>query len=78
MKLSEWLKPPLTQAALAADLGVSQSLVSHWVTGRRQIEAEYVLPLCRATSWHVRPHDVRPDLYPSPLDGLPRETATVT
>lgn len=74
MKLSEWLRPPLTQAQIATELRVSQGLVSHWVTGRRPVTPELVLSLAALTGFRVRPHDLRPDLYPSPLDGLPDRT----
>jgi transcriptional regulator with XRE-family HTH domain len=73
VKLTSWLRPPHTQDAVAKALGVSQGLVSHWLTGRRPVSAEHVLPLSAYTGFEVRPHDLRPDLYPFPSDGVPRE-----
>lgn len=33
--------------------------------------AEAVLAICAAVGWQVTPHELRPDIYPSPADGLP-------
>lgn len=43
----------------------------HGVPGNR------VLELCRAVSWQVTPHQLRPDIYPHPLDGLPKHKRSV-
>lgn len=37
--------------------------------------AEYVLAISAATEWELRPHDLRPDLYPNPTDALPSEAS---
>lgn len=34
--------------------------------------AEYVLPICDTVGWRITPHELRPDLYPHPSDGLPK------
>ncbi len=34
--------------------------------------AEYVLPICDAIGWKITPHELRPDLYPHPSDGMPK------
>lgn len=54
---------------------VSQGMASHWVTGRKAVTAERVLAIANASGWRLRPHDLRPDLYPNPDDGLPHERA---
>lgn len=33
--------------------------------------AEAVIPISAAVDWQVTPHELRPDIYPSPADGLP-------
>jgi DNA-binding transcriptional regulator YdaS (Cro superfamily) len=37
------------------------------------VPAERVLELCRFTEFQVTPHQLRPDIYPHPDDGLPSE-----
>lgn len=63
MKLDQYLKTT-SQDAFAQALGVSQGLVSHWVTGRARIPAERVLTIEAATGGQVTRHELRPDLYP--------------
>ena len=60
------------QQALAKALKLSQGMISHWITGRRQVGAEWVLPICEFSDWLVTPHEIRPDLYPNPTDALPK------
>jgi len=55
-------------SALGAQIGVSKMAVSLW--RRNGIPAERVLPVFEATG--VTPHELRPDLYPNPTDGLPK------
>lgn len=62
-----------TQLAFARQLGVSQGLVSHWITERKQVAPEWVLRICEVSDWQVTPHEVRPDIYPNPSDGLPAQ-----
>jgi DNA-binding transcriptional regulator YdaS (Cro superfamily) len=50
------------QAALARRLGVSQQLLSGWVTGAKRIRAERVLKIEKETG--IPRHELRPDLYP--------------
>lgn len=35
-----------------------------------------VLQLCELSGWRVKPHEVAPDVYPHPDDGVPREART--
>jgi len=63
MKLEQYLKNT-SQDAFAQAIGVSQGLVSHWVTGRTRIPAERVLTIEAATDGKVTRHELRPDLYP--------------
>lgn len=57
---------------LAEMLGISAMAISHW---KRRYEglipSSHVLPIYQATG--VTPHELRPDLYPNPTDGLPRQ-----
>lgn len=54
-------------SALAEVLGVTKGAVSQW----RQAPANRVVDISRATRWRVTPHELRPDLYPNPNDGIP-------
>lgn len=75
MQLREYLESTgQSQAAFGRKVGVSQAAVAQWVAGGG-IEPERVLGLAAATDWKVTPHEWRPDLYPHPEDGMPRERA---
>lgn len=50
-------------AAVARELGVTKSLVSHWAKGRIRVKAERVIPLEQIIG--VPRHVIRPDLYPA-------------
>ena len=58
-------------AKLAGHIGVVPMTISHW--RRRGVPANRVLELAEATNWEVTPHEIAPDLYPHPEDGLPLE-----
>lgn len=59
------------QAHLATLLGKRQSVVWSWLNRDQKMSAEYVIKTCEALCWKVSPHEIRPDLYPHPDDGLP-------
>lgn len=63
-----------TQSALADAVGVKQPNVWNWIhrDGGR-VPPEKVLAVSRAVKWVITPHQLRPDLYPNPSDGLPCE-----
>ena len=65
----------MTQGALAEKLGVSQGLVSHWITGRKDIQPEEALAIAKMSGYRVRPHDLRPDIWPNASDAVPRAAA---
>ncbi|HCM9647138.1 TPA: helix-turn-helix domain-containing protein [Enterobacter bugandensis] len=56
-------------SGLGALIGVSKMAVSLW--RRKGIPAERVLSIYGVTG--VTPHELRPDLYPNPTDGLPKK-----
>ncbi|EHF4969662.1 TPA: helix-turn-helix domain-containing protein [Enterobacter hormaechei subsp. xiangfangensis] len=61
-----------TATRLAEMLEVSAMTISHW-RNRYQgmVPADRVLPIYVLTG--VTPHELRPDLYPNPTDGLPKQ-----
>ncbi|MBK8916414.1 MAG: helix-turn-helix domain-containing protein [Phycisphaerales bacterium] len=59
------------QTALAAGLEppARPQAIQQW----RRIPADRVIQVARLTRYELTPHDLRPDLYPHPDDGLPVE-----
>ena len=53
--------------ALSFALGLSRGAVSNW----DKVPDGHVLNVSRLTGWRHTPHQLRPDLYPHPQDGLP-------
>jgi DNA-binding transcriptional regulator YdaS (Cro superfamily) len=60
-----------SQSALAASLDppLRPQAVQQW----DKVPPERVIGVARATQFVVTPHELRPDLYPNPTDGLPAE-----
>ncbi|QNK30678.1 helix-turn-helix domain-containing protein [Serratia sp. JUb9] len=57
---------------LANQLGISSMTISHWKNRYSGIvPADRVFPIFHVTG--VTPHELRPDLYPNPTDGLPQK-----
>ena len=74
-KLAQYLREAqISQRAFGERLNpkVTQSAVTQWIQGV-PIKPERVLEAAAATEWIVTPHDWRPDIYPHPDDGMPRE-----
>jgi DNA-binding transcriptional regulator YdaS (Cro superfamily) len=57
-----WLRPRGRTVLLAHRLDVSESVVSMWGSGIRQIPAERCLEIERATIGHVQCETMRPDI----------------
>ncbi|EBU6994991.1 helix-turn-helix domain-containing protein [Salmonella enterica subsp. enterica serovar Bredeney] len=64
------LRSFVSQRAIAKALGISPQAVNQWLS-KSVIPPRYVLTICEMTGWKIVPHDVRPELYPSPEDGVP-------
>ena len=68
-----------SQSELARRLGKNSQTVSVWF--RTQVASTEVLNACRVlkvsevVDFKVTPHELRPDLYPNPTDGLPQKEA---
>lgn len=56
-------------SALGLAVGVTKMAVSLW--RRNGVPAERVIQVFKVTN--VTPHELRPDLYPNPTDGLPQQ-----
>lgn len=61
-------------SALARGLGVSPMTISLWRTrSSGVVPVDRVMAIFDLTG--VTPHELRPDIYPNPTDGLPRQEA---
>lgn len=60
-----------SQAELGRRIGLPQQVISRWVNGKQQVPAERIIPLCRLLDWEITPHELRPDLHPTPISGIP-------
>ncbi|NWC66035.1 YdaS family helix-turn-helix protein [Cedecea sp. P7760] len=57
---------------LAIAIGVSGMAISQWKKKNNGVvPGSRVLQVFRATG--ITPHELRPDLYPNPTDGLPQQ-----
>ena len=57
----------MTQAQFGSLVGVSQALVSLWLSGKKQIDVEYAISIEAKTRKQVRRHELRPDIWPAPV-----------
>ncbi|ELO0595197.1 helix-turn-helix domain-containing protein [Salmonella enterica] len=60
----------ITQRAIAQNLGVTPQAVNLWFN-KAGIPPRFILPVCELVGWKITPHELSPDLYPHPADGLP-------
>ncbi|EKN4197670.1 transcriptional regulator [Yersinia ruckeri] len=44
--------------------------VANWIINN-QVPADRVIQLCAMGQWKITPHQLRPDIYPNPRDGMP-------
>ncbi|EBX1067413.1 hypothetical protein DQ010_25370 [Salmonella enterica subsp. enterica serovar Oranienburg] len=61
----------MSQSEIAKKLGVKSQAVSGWFNFTGVIPADRAIPLSRILGWKITPHEIRPDIYPNPSDGLP-------
>lgn len=72
MKIQRIAKEVGGVVALSRILGLSRGAVSQWDV----VPVDRVLDVCRAVAWQVTPHQLRPDIYPNPTDGIPPNVTT--
>lgn len=56
-------------SAVGKLFGITGQAVSGWCING--IPADRVIPISDSTNWQVTPHELRPDIYRHPDDGLP-------
>lgn len=69
----ELIKKAGGPVAVGRLFGIAGQAVSGWY--QNGVPADRVLTVCAATDWQVTPHELRPDIYPNPTDGLPPDDA---
>ncbi|HHQ2408020.1 TPA: transcriptional regulator [Klebsiella pneumoniae] len=70
--LEKAIKKAGTASNLATLLGIKPMSVSRWKNRYKGVVPhDRVLPIFNITG--VTPHELRPDLYPNPTDGLPQD-----
>ncbi|EKL9633325.1 helix-turn-helix domain-containing protein [Salmonella enterica] len=73
--LEKAIKKAGNASNLAALLGIKPMSVSRWKTRYNgAVPPSRVLPIFKITG--ITPHELRPDLYPNPTDGLPSQEAS--
>lgn len=58
-----------SQSELARRLGITLQRLSNWRS--RGIPFDQVIRVAQAVDFQVTPHQLNPDLYPNPTDGVP-------
>ncbi|MEQ4511794.1 MAG: helix-turn-helix domain-containing protein [Dickeya sp.] len=77
MDLLSYLKrSQVRQQDFAETVGKSQGLVSRIATGKSKLRDDQVIKWAAATGFIVTPHDLRPDMYPKPSDGVPEQASS--
>lgn len=64
-----------TQARLARKIDIKPQALHQWMRSG-VVPPHRVIDVARAVDFGVTPHQLRPDLYPHPEDGLPDEMRT--
>lgn len=62
-----------SQAELGRRLNRRAQTVNGWF--KKKVPGELVVRVSKALNWQITPHELRPDLYPNPTDGLPQKEA---
>ncbi|HGJ5879642.1 MAG TPA: transcriptional regulator [Arsenophonus nasoniae] len=60
-----------TQSELGRKLGKRPQTISVWF--RNRVPAECVFSMAKVLEWQITPHELRPDIYPNPTDGIPAD-----
>ncbi|EDN6659737.1 helix-turn-helix domain-containing protein [Salmonella enterica subsp. enterica] len=58
-----------TQRELAVLMKTKQQNISRWINSK--FPPERVIPFCELMHWEITPHELRPDLHPTPVSGIP-------
>jgi DNA-binding transcriptional regulator YdaS (Cro superfamily) len=59
-----------SKARLARKIAIKPQALQQWLASGT-VPADRVISVSKAVDFQVTPHELRPDLYPHPHDGLP-------
>jgi len=68
------LKTIADRMTVSAGRRISIQRVNNWQD--RGVPLDMTIFFCRAVAWDITPHQLHPDSYPHPEDGLPEERRT--
>jgi hypothetical protein len=57
--------------AICPGTKISQAHINNWLTRDGKVPPEWIIPCCISVDFKVIPHQISPDIYPHPDDGLP-------
>lgn len=79
MKLGEYLaKNGISQRKFGELAGITQGYVSHIIVGRHKPRGSKAVEMAAVTGFVVTPHDLNPEDYPNPTDGMPPEDKSIS
>ncbi len=65
------------QRRLAKMIGTWPQTVNRWIKRYNgEVPSDFVIPIFMATG--VTPHELRPDLHPTPMSGIPENATPLT
>lgn len=70
-EVKEKILSVVSQSEIGRRLGKKPQAINLWF--KNGVPSGEALNLCSCIDWAVTPHELRPDLYPNPTDGLPKE-----
>lgn len=75
MTLSEYFisQPHGARRRFADAVGIAPTYLYQIENGLKPVPVRRVIEFAKASNWEVTPHDLYPEMYPNPTDGLPTE-----
>ena len=69
-QIHDKISKKMSKTDIVKHFGISSQAVGKWFI-KGKVPAERVSSLCALLNWEITPHELRPDIYPNPTDGLP-------
>lgn len=67
----EKISKAATRTRIGKHFGISSQAVGKWIYASG-VPQKRIIPLCQFLEWQVTPHEIDPEAYPNPTDGLPK------
>ncbi|PPD12149.1 hypothetical protein [Methylophilus sp.] len=58
-------------AEVSGNPKLSATHINNWIERDKNIPTDYVIPIAQVSEWKFTPHQIKPNKYPHPQDGLP-------